>query len=91
MSQLRYRTSDVTDFRVCQAYAAMAAGREAGGRGQFASDILKLWFPAIPMKVIERAMVRAHRRDLLEYGVSLRSGWLTQEGKDLLDSGEDNL
>ena len=28
---------------------------------------------------------RAARRDLVEYGVSLRTGWLTDKGRALLD------
>ena len=35
-------------------------------------------------KVCFRAMERACRRRLIEYGVSLRTGWLTREGKALL-------
>lgn len=37
-----------------------------------------------PFKVVTRAMERAHRHGLIEYGVSLRSGWLTELGKALL-------
>jgi len=37
-----------------------------------------------PEKVCYRAMERADRRGLLEYGVSLRTAWLTDKGKALL-------
>jgi hypothetical protein len=35
-------------------------------------------------KVCYRAMERADRHGLIEWGVSLRSGWLTPRGKKLL-------
>lgn len=38
-----------------------------------------------PEKVCYRAMERAERRGLIEYGVSLRTGWLTPAGKTLLE------
>ena len=38
-----------------------------------------------PEKVCYRAMERAERRGLIEYGVSLRTGWLTEAGKALLE------
>lgn len=37
-------------------------------------------------KVCFRAMERAASRGLLEYGVSLRTAWLTEKGRKLLDS-----
>lgn len=37
-------------------------------------------------KVCLRAMERAASRGLLEYGVSLRTAWLTEEGRKLLES-----
>ena len=39
-------------------------------------------------KIAYRAMERAHRHGLIEYGVSLRSGWLTELGKALLRANE---
>ena len=35
-------------------------------------------------KVCYKCMERACDRGLIEYGVSLRAGWLTDKGKDLL-------
>lgn len=35
-------------------------------------------------KVCYAAMERAYDRDYIEYGVSLRSGWLTEEGRRLI-------
>lgn len=40
-------------------------------------------------KVCYRAMERAERHGLIEYGVSLRTGWLTDKGIDLL--GRENV
>lgn len=37
-------------------------------------------------KVCFRAMERACDRGLLEYGVSLRTAWLTEDGRKLLES-----
>lgn len=41
-----------------------------------------------PEKVCYRAMERAERRGYIEYGVSLRTGWLTQKGRDLIKEPE---
>lgn len=41
-----------------------------------------------PMKVCYRAMERADDRGLLEYGVSLRTAWITEKGRALLASAE---
>jgi hypothetical protein len=38
-------------------------------------------------KVCCRAMERACRSGLIEYGVTMRSGWLTDKGKALLAAG----
>lgn len=35
-------------------------------------------------KVVEAALYRAAERNLIEYGVSARTGWLTEKGKALL-------
>lgn len=37
-------------------------------------------------KVCVRAMERSSDRGLLEYGVSLRTSWLTDKGRELLES-----
>jgi hypothetical protein len=71
-------TKDITDRQVCEAYAARAKDglpwpddRLAAMTGQCE-------------KVCYRAMERAEQRGLIEYGVSLRSGWLTDKGLALL-------
>ena len=41
-----------------------------------------------PFKVCYRAIERAESRGLLDCGVSLRTGWLTDKGKALLEDTE---
>lgn len=48
-------------------------------------------FTGQPEKVCYRAMERALRRGYLEYGVSLRTGWLTEKGKALIATYEKSL
>ncbi len=40
-----------------------------------------------PEAIAYAACERACDRDLIEYGVSLRTGWLTDKGKELLEKG----
>lgn len=40
-----------------------------------------------PERVCYRALERAERRGLIEYGVSLRTGWLTDKGRAVLAAG----
>lgn len=49
----------------------------------FPYEILMGW-TGQPEKVCYAAMERACDHNLIEYGVSLRTGWLTEKGKDLL-------
>lgn len=75
-------TTDITDRQVCLAYLE-AAINKAG----WPYDILSA-NTSQPVKVCIRAMERAHDRGYIEYGVSLRTGWLTDEGKALLRKEE---
>jgi RIO-like serine/threonine protein kinase len=54
---------------------------------EFANQLLAKW-TGEPIKVCDRAMERAMDHDLIEYGVSLRSAWLTPKGKQLLAQHE---
>lgn len=72
------KTADITDEAVCLAYA------EGRLLGFFADAILGERYPDFPDKVLYRAMERAHRRGLVDYGVSLRAGWLTPAGLSLV-------
>ena len=70
---------NVTDLMVCKAYAEIRAIKTL----LFPYDLLALW-TGEPEKVCFRAMERAFNHGLIEYGVSLRSGWLTEKGLQLL-------
>lgn len=73
----------VTDRMVCEAYAEYK--RIGRGVGVFPYDIL-MARTGEPFKVCWRAMERACDRDLIEFGVSLRTGWVTAAGEALLAS-----
>lgn len=71
-------TKDISDRQVCFAYLQC-------------QDLNDTWpYQLLQQttgqaeKVCYRAMERAARRDLINYGVSLRSGWLTEKGEALL-------
>lgn len=70
-------TKDISDAEVCRAFL------DAHGSGVFA-DALLIERTGQPEKVVYRAMERANRHNLVEYGVSLRSGWITPEGRKLI-------
>ena len=72
-------TKDITDLQVVQAY------NDAWGTPVFADKVL-MERTGQCEKVVYRAMARAERRGLVECGVSLRSGWLTDKGIKLLCS-----
>lgn len=76
-----WKRSMISDRHVCEAYYTRSVC------GKFASTILEEVFPNCPPKVIYAAMKRADDNGYLDYGVSLRSGWLTDAGKALLLSG----
>lgn len=69
-------TKDITDLMVCQAYQDRQPT-------ELPYDLL-MQRTGECLKVCYRAMERAHGRGYIEYGVSLRSGWLTDKGKQLL-------
>ncbi len=82
-------TKDISDLQVVQAYAEMErqmnAARGSVHRVEYADDILERTTGQHP-KVCERAMERAYRRGLVECGMWLRGGWLTDGGEELLTS-----
>jgi hypothetical protein len=91
--EVNMATKDISDLQVVQAYAEMQrqmqrqmdATREPGLKFEHADEILERTTGQHP-KVCERAMERACGRDLVEYGMWLRGGWLTDKGKALLTS-----
>lgn len=72
-------TKDITDIQVLQ---AQQIWREDQG-GPWGYEIL-MFQTGQPQKVCMQAMMRAERRDLLGYGVSLRTAWITDKGRELL-------
>jgi hypothetical protein len=69
---------NVTNLLVCRAYAARKPFDD-----KWPYDLLSEW-TGEPVKVCYRAMERAEEQGYIEYGTSLRSGWLTEKGKQLV-------
>lgn len=77
-------TKDISDAQVCRAFA------EYKLTGAWPYETLEN-MTGQPFKVCLRAMERAVERGLVDYGVSLRTGWLTDAGKKLIEeSGGQN-
>lgn len=68
---------DISDIQVCESV------RDCRWFAQWPYQLLAER-TGQPEKVCYRAMERACRRGLIEYGVSLRSGWLTEKGQAIL-------
>lgn len=71
----------VPDVLVCKAYVVAKANRIVAFEWPY--DILHRW-TGEPIKVCYRAMERARDHGLINYGTSLRSGWLTEGGIQLI-------
>jgi tRNA U34 5-methylaminomethyl-2-thiouridine-forming methyltransferase MnmC len=71
-------TKDISDVMVCAAVKQWRAGE------MLADELLEDWTKQ-PPKVCYYALERALRRGLIECGVSLRTSWLTDAGKQLLE------
>lgn len=69
---------DVTDADVVRACLEFHKDRS----GKFALDLLAE-ATGQPVKVCYRAMERAEKRGLIDYGVSLRTAWATAKGAAL--------
>ena len=78
-------TKDITDEQVCGAYETYSCARDVYKQSDdyWPYTILEGW-TGEPFKVCYAAMERAARRGLIDYGVSLRTGWLTDKGRQLL-------
>jgi hypothetical protein len=70
---------DISDYLVCKAYA------ERQAYGPWPYEILSQWTGECE-KVCYAACDRAFGHGLIDYGVSLRGGFLTDKGKELLMS-----
>jgi hypothetical protein len=77
-------TKDVSDVEVLRAYRDWRADPRCHHE-RWPYDLL-VERTGQPLKVCYRAMERADRRGLIDYGVSLRTGWLTPEGAALLSA-----
>jgi len=71
------KRSDISDAHVCAAYLARAGGDSRWPHQILAEDL------GVPPKVAYAACIRALHRDLIDYGVSLRGGFLTPAGRAL--------
>jgi len=76
---------NISDELVCKAYAAYKEQRKNFKKDapKYPYEFLNEWTGECE-KVCYAAMVRAFAHDLIDYGVSLRSGWLTQKGEALI-------
>lgn len=72
------KTEDISDKAVC-----LAAKEYWRGAGTDTPTILMGMFNC-PEKIAYSAMNRALRRDLIDFGVSLRCCWLTKKGEELI-------
>lgn len=70
---------DISDLIICHAYVAAATAPNL----IWPDSYLMEWTGQV-QKVCYRAMERAHNRGFIDYGVSLRSGWVTEKGHKLL-------
>jgi hypothetical protein len=82
-------TKDISDLQVLQAYDEFKKyeGPWVEPHVKFPYGILMEW-TGLSFKECYGAMERAERRGLIDCGVSLRSGWLTDKGKELLKQAE---
>jgi len=72
------KRSDISDLEVCKAVAEYQ-----NTMGDFPYEVLARKFNC-DEKLAYSACERACDNDLVEYGVSLRTGWLTEKGYKLL-------
>ena len=72
-------TKDISDRQVVQASADSHAVRLAVRPMEFLAERT-----GQPEKVCYRAMERAYRHGLIEFGVSLETAWPTDRGKEVL-------
>lgn len=73
--------------RISDLDVVRAVDRYNRGWGTFPAETLA-YDLGCPEKVAYAACERACDNGLIEYGVSLRTGWLTDKGKALLEGGK---
>jgi len=72
------KRKDISDFEVCK-----AVDEYQNKIRDFPYQILSKKFDC-DEKLAYSACERAERNGLIEYGISLRTGWLTEKGEELL-------
>lgn len=79
-------TKDITDTQVVKAATVHWAIYKAGVKNGPSTAAILSGMTGQPEKVCWRAVERAIRHGYLEHGVSLRSSWVTEKGKALVDA-----
>lgn len=77
-------TKDVTDLQVIEAYIQFKVSSKLYGINDNWPYVILSNLTGECEKVCYRAMERACNRGYIDYGVSLRSGWVTQKGMEFL-------
>ena len=77
------KRADLTDLMVLEAYIKSDDFRRNTDKIVWPEDIIHQ-NTGFPFKVIQRAMERVESKGFIEYGVSLRSGWLSDKGKEFV-------
>jgi hypothetical protein len=77
------KRSDIPTIEVMKAYHQYSTDRF----GDFPTKILMDKFNA-PEKLVYSAIQRDYDNGLIEFGVSLRTGWLTDKGVELLRANQ---
>ena len=84
-------TKDISDLEVVEAYIHFKISSGLYGiHDRWPCLILMAWTGECE-KVCYSAMERAQNRGYIECGVSLRSGWVTQKGMDLVAQHIDKI
>lgn len=78
-----WKQSDISDKDVCRAYLCFnTKDKNFNPVFPYPAEILWTWFSGCPKEIIFAAMERAFSRGLINYGVTLGAGWLTERGKE---------
>lgn len=81
---------DISDLTVCEAYRTYQVQVNHDAHTTSSPNELLQVFIGQPAKVCFRAQERAFKRGLVDYGVSLNTGWLTEKGEELLTEADNN-
>ncbi len=73
----------ISDLQIVRAYADFEVSRKLGGIPAWPLELLHSR-TGEPRKACYRELMRAASKGLVQYGVSVTTGWLTPSGFDLL-------